>query len=132
MAESQSMTTSEVVAKTLITEHADFLRDAVAMVARELMEAEISGEIGAGRGEVSPERQTHRNGYRPRPWETRVGEIEPAIPRKREGEAYFPSFLRIASAEPPTASQRRSYGRSQPSSRDGSNRRMQDPKTCLP
>lgn len=93
MAESQSMTTAEVVAKTLITEHADFLRDAVAMVARELMEAEVSAEIGAGRGEVSSDRSTHRNGYRPRRWETRVGEIELAIPRKREGSAYFPSFL---------------------------------------
>jgi transposase-like protein len=36
-------------------------------VARELMEAEITGEIGAGRGEIAPvERLTHRNGYRPR------------------------------------------------------------------
>ena len=33
MAERQSMTTPEVVAKTLIDEHADFLREAVAMVA---------------------------------------------------------------------------------------------------
>jgi len=93
MAESQSMTTAEVVAKTLITEHADFLREAVALVARELMEAEITAEIGAGRGEVSAERQTHRNGYRPRTWETRVGELELLVPRKRSGEAYFPSFL---------------------------------------
>jgi transposase-like protein len=65
----------------------------VAIVARELMEAEVSVEIGAGRGEVSAERLTHRNGYRPRGWETRVGEIELAIPRKRSGAAYFPSFL---------------------------------------
>ena len=36
---------------------------------------------------------THRNGYRPRGWETRVGEIELLIPRKRQGPAYFPSFL---------------------------------------
>jgi putative transposase len=93
MAESQSMTTAEVVAKTLINEQADFLRDAVALVARELMEAEITSEIGAGRGEVSAERSTHRNGYRPRGWETRVGEIALAVPRKRSGEAYFPSFL---------------------------------------
>ncbi len=50
-------------------EHHDFLKEAVAMVAAQLMEAEISGEIGAGRGEVSPERVTHRNGYRPRAWE---------------------------------------------------------------
>ncbi|MFN2617422.1 MAG: IS256 family transposase, partial [Thermoleophilaceae bacterium] len=93
MAEGQSMTTAEVVAKTLIDEHADFLRDAVALVARELMEAEITQEIGAGRGEVCPERATYRNGYRPRAWETRVGEIELAVPKKRSGEAYFPSFL---------------------------------------
>jgi transposase-like protein len=93
MAESQSMTTAEVVRKTLLDEHADFLREAVAMVAAQLMEAEIAGEIGAAKGEVSPERSTHRNGYRPRVWETRVGEIELQIPRKRSGEAYFPSFL---------------------------------------
>jgi transposase-like protein len=93
MAESQSMTTPEVVAKTLITEHGDFLREAVAIVATQLMEAEIAGEIGAGRGERSSERTTHRNGYRERLWETRVGEIELAVPRKRSGEAYFPSFL---------------------------------------
>jgi transposase-like protein len=93
MAESQSMTTPEVVAKTLIDEHADFLREAVAMVAAEIMEAEVSAEIGAGKGEVSATRTTRRNGYRPRAWETRVGEIELAVPKKRSGEAYFPSFL---------------------------------------
>ena len=93
MAEGQSMTTQELVAKALIEEHSDFLREAVILVARELMEAEISGEIGAGRCERSPDRTTHRNGYRPRLWETRVGEISLQIPRKREGLAYFPGFL---------------------------------------
>jgi putative transposase len=48
----------------------------------------VSAEIGAGRGEVSIERLTHRNGYRPRSRETRVGEIELAIPRKRSGAAF--------------------------------------------
>ena len=86
MAEGQSMTTAEVVAKRMLDEHADFVRGAVAVVASELMEAEISKEIGAGR-------VTHRNGYRPRLWETRVGEIELAVPRKRDGSSYFPSFL---------------------------------------
>jgi putative transposase len=93
MAERQSMTTPEVVAKTLLSEHADFLKEAVAMVAAQLMEAEIAEEIGAVKGERSAERTTHRNGYRPRGWETRVGEIELLVPRKRTGEAYFPSFL---------------------------------------
>jgi transposase-like protein len=93
MAEGQSMTVADVVAGVLAGEAGDFLREAVTLVARELMEAEISTEIGAARGEVSAERITHRNGYRPRLWETRVGELELAIPRKRSGEAYFPSFL---------------------------------------
>src|SRR5256714_12521311 len=93
MAEGQRMTVADVVANVLAGEHGDFVREAVAIVARELMEAEVAAEIGAGYGEVSAERLTHRNGYRPRPWETRVGEIELLIPRKRQGSAYFPSFL---------------------------------------
>jgi putative transposase len=93
MAESQSMTSAGVVAKALIEEHSDFLRESVAMIAAQLMEAEIERQIGAGKGEVSEARSTHRNGYRPRPWATRVGEIELAVPRKRSGESYFPSFL---------------------------------------
>ena len=83
MAEGHSMTVADVVADVLAGEAGDFLREAVELVARELMEAEISAEIGAARGEVSAERRTHRNGYRPRPWETRVGEIALAIPRAR-------------------------------------------------
>ena len=93
MADERSMTTQEVVRRTLLDEHGDFLREAVAMVAAQLMDAEISGQVGAGHGEVSGERVTHRNGYRSRGWETRVGEIELQIPRKRSGESYFPSFL---------------------------------------
>ena len=93
MAEGHSMTAAERAAKTLLTEHADVLRDAVATVVAQLMEAEISAEIGAAHSEVSADRLTYRNGYRPRPWETRVGELELLIPRKRSGEAYFPSFL---------------------------------------
>jgi transposase-like protein len=57
------------------------------------MEAEIERQIGAGKGEVTEARTAHRNGYRQRPWATRVGQIELAVPRKRSGESYFPSFL---------------------------------------
>jgi len=94
MAVEQSMTVADVVAQVRDGRLDDFVREAVALVAREIMESEIAGEIGAGRGEIAPElRATHRNGYRPRLWETRVGEIELLVPRKRSGEAYFPSFL---------------------------------------
>jgi putative transposase len=93
MAEGQRMTAADVVAQVRDGRLEDFVREAVVLVARELMEAEVSAEIGAELGEVAPEgRSTHRNGYRPRPWETRVGEIELLIPRKRQG-TYFPSFL---------------------------------------
>src|SRR4051794_2673352 len=95
MAEGQRMTTvADVVAQVRDGRLEDFVREAVVLVTRELMEAEVSGEIGAEHGEVAPEtRLTYRNGYRPRAWETRVGEIELLIPRKRSGPAYFPSFL---------------------------------------
>jgi putative transposase len=95
MVEGQSMTTvADVVAQVRDGRLEDFVREAVVLVARELMEGEISAEIGAERGEVAPDqRSTHRNGYRERAWETRVGELELLVPRKRSGPAYFPSFL---------------------------------------
>jgi|SRR5450755_3126313 len=95
MAEGQSMTVADDVAKTMDGRLEDFVREAFALVALvALMDAEISSEIGAGLGEVAPEsRLTHRNGYRPRAWETRVGELELLIPKKRQGASYFPSFL---------------------------------------
>jgi putative transposase len=94
MAEGRRMTTAgDVVAGVLAGEHGDLVREAVALVARELMEAEVSVEVGAQLGEVAPAaRSAYRNGYRPRPWGTRVGEIELLIPRTRQG-SYFPSFL---------------------------------------
>jgi putative transposase len=53
----------------------------------------VSEFVGAERGERAPaERLTHRNGYRARPWATRAGEIELAIPKIRRG-SYFPSLL---------------------------------------
>jgi len=61
------MTVADVVAQARDGRLEDFVREAVVLVARELMEAEISGEIGAELGEIALEaRVTHRNGYRPR------------------------------------------------------------------
>ena len=91
MAES-SLSLDELVRKLMGDEHADVLRESLAWFVRELMEAEVSAQIGAGLNERSPERTAHRNGYRERAWQTRAGEIELAIPRLRAG-SYFPSFL---------------------------------------
>jgi transposase-like protein len=92
MAETKRMTCEQVVGYLLEGEGLDFLRESLSWVVQQLMEAEVSELIGAGRGERSEERLTHRNGYRMRPWATRAGEIELAIPKIRRG-SYFPSFL---------------------------------------
>jgi transposase-like protein len=93
MAGADRMTVEEVVRKVLLDEHADVICEAVKAVAAEMMELEVSELIGAERGERRPEdRATHRNGYRPRRWDTRAGEIELQIPKIRQG-SYFPSFL---------------------------------------
>ncbi len=92
MAEDHRMTADELIGKLMDDEHRDVVRDSVAWLCRELMEAEVSAQVGAAHGEPSLERTTHRNGYRERAWQTRAGEIELAIPRLRQG-SYFPSFL---------------------------------------
>ena len=92
MAEGPRMTAAQLADKLLQDEHADVLRESVAWMASQLMDAEVAGRIGAELGERTPDRVTHRNGYRPRAWDTRVGEIELAIPKLRQG-SYFPSFL---------------------------------------
>ena len=70
----------------------DFLKEGVRWLVQELMEAEVSAQIGADRYARSDERTTQRNGYRKRPWDTRVGTLELAIPKLRSG-SYFPSWL---------------------------------------
>ena len=93
MAETKRMTAEEVVGYLLEGDGLDFLRESLAWVVQQLMEAEVSELVGAARGERAPEeRLTHRNGYRARPWQTRAGELELAIPKLRRG-SYFPSFL---------------------------------------
>jgi putative transposase len=87
------MTVDEVVSYFLEGDGVDVLRDSLRWVCQQLMEAEVTELVGAAHGERAPEeRLTHRNGYRSRPWQTRAGEIELAIPKLRRG-SYFPSFL---------------------------------------
>jgi putative transposase len=70
----------------------DFLREGVRVLAQALMEVEVSGQIGATHGQRTPDRVAWRNGYRPREWDTRVGTVELAVPKLRQG-SYFPSLL---------------------------------------
>jgi putative transposase len=56
------------------------------------MDAEVGVLCQAGYGERAKERVTSRNGYRERPFETRLGSLELKIPKLRQG-SYLPSFL---------------------------------------
>ena len=88
------MTEEKVALIELIGKSGDaaFLRELLAFAAARLMEIEITERTGAAPGERSPDRKAHRNGYRERGWDTRVGAIELKIPKLRQG-SYFPAFL---------------------------------------
>jgi putative transposase len=86
------MDVASFVGKLLEQDDVDALQEGVKILAQALMEAEVSGQIGADLYERSSERVAHRNGYRTRTWDTRLGTIELKIPKITRG-SYFPSLL---------------------------------------
>lgn len=87
------MAVLDTVRKAIADGDVDFLREGVRVLAQAVMEAEVTELTGAAKGERAPDRRlTNRNGYRERRWDTRVGTLELAIPKVRDG-SYFPSLL---------------------------------------
>ena len=78
----------------LVEKHADddLFRELGQWVLQRLMDMEVEQHVGAGPHERSESRTTHRNGYRDRRLETRLGRMDLRIPKLRSG-SYFPSFL---------------------------------------
>lgn len=70
----------------------DLVRELLAFAADRMMELEVEARTGAPAGARSPDRLTQRNGYRDRPWDTRVGRIDLSIPKLGKG-SYLPTFL---------------------------------------
>jgi putative transposase len=87
-----TMDVSGWLRKQLETTSPDLLRAMVKDFAEALMSADADAVCGAGYRERSGERVNRRNGYRERDWDTRVGSIELAVPKLREG-SYFPDWL---------------------------------------
>lgn len=88
-------TLSEIEAlKALLSEGPDHLvlAEMLGFVADRLMSLDADQLCGAGKHERSADRANHRNGYRPRAWETRAGRVDLKIPKLRKG-SYFPEFL---------------------------------------
>ena len=59
---------------------------------QQLIEAEATAAIGAGRYQRTEGRAVHRNGHRPKTVSTTSGDIEVQIPKLRVG-SFFPSLL---------------------------------------
>ena len=70
----------------------DLLRELLSMFIDALMSAEADVLCGADYGQRSGERVNVRNGYRHRDFDTRVGTLDVAIPKLRQG-SYFPDWL---------------------------------------
>jgi len=92
MADKRSIDFDEAVRKVLTEGSPDFLRSALGVLATRIMELEATKLAGAEKGERSAERQDHRNGYRSRTWDTRVGTIDLQVPKLRR-TGYVPTFL---------------------------------------
>ncbi len=82
----------EVLDKLLAESEGDFLRDAITWLLNQLMDADVSRQIGARLHERAKDRVTHRNGYRTREWDTRAGTLALKVPKLREG-TYQAPFL---------------------------------------
>jgi len=70
----------------------DLMRNLLSTVISALLSADADAVCGAEYGVVSPERVNSRNGYRHRELDTRVGTIDVALPKLRQG-SYFPEWL---------------------------------------
>ncbi len=77
----------------LLTEHGfDGMAQAMQVLLNEAMRLERSAVLGARPYERSDERRGYANGFKPKTVQTRVGELELAIPQTR-GVPFYPSSL---------------------------------------
>ena len=70
----------------------DLARAMLKAFSEAVMSAQASAQCGAAYNERTEDRENTRNGYRSRPWDTRVGTIELKVPKLRSG-VYSPEFL---------------------------------------
>lgn len=92
MATNNRMALLEQLSKYVVEKDKDFLKEALTLLINALMDAEVTSMIGAEKYERSENRNNHRNGYRQREWDTRLGTLQLSIPKLRHG-SYFPSLL---------------------------------------
>jgi transposase-like protein len=82
-----------------LTGDRDLMKALVQEALQEILEAEMTEQIGAAPGERSDGRLGYRAGYYPRHFITRVGKLELRVPRDRSGQFSTDLFARYQRSE---------------------------------
>ena len=94
----QPIDPSKMLSDQLTVASPDLLPNMMSTFIQALMSAEADAVCGARYGERSEERVNHRNGYRHRDFDTRVGTIDVAIPKLRSGSYFRTGWSSAANA----------------------------------
>ena len=87
------------LAKEAIASDAEGLKTLMRAAFQEVLEAEMTEALGAGKGERTGRRLGYRSGYYERDLITRIGKIELRVPQDRDGRFSTELFERYARAE---------------------------------
>ena len=71
----------------------DMFLEMLRVMAQSVMQEEIEHHLGAGWHERTKNRRGHRNGHKPRTFNTRMGKLELSVPQARGVEPYSPLFF---------------------------------------
>ena len=92
MTAGSSIDPAEFLHEHLAQASPDLLRELMQGFINTLLSADADSVCGAAYGARDPERTNRRNGYRHRDLDTRIGTLDVAVPKLREG-SYFPEWL---------------------------------------
>jgi putative transposase len=93
------LTDVTAVSKVTLLGDPDFLKEIVRATLQEVLEAEMTDALGAGKGERSEGRRGYRSGYYNRTLVTRVGKLELRVPQDRDGRFSTELFARYQRSE---------------------------------
>ncbi len=85
--------------KELMADDADFMKTLMKQALQEVLESEMTEQLGAGSSERSESRSGYRAGYYSRGLITRIGKLELRVPRDRNGQFSTALFERYGRSE---------------------------------
>lgn len=95
----KNATTPLASAQEALLDAPDLVREIVRSALQEILEAEMTEHVGAGRHERTQNRTGQRNGYKPHTLTTRVGAMTLRVPQDREGNFSTKLFARYQRTE---------------------------------